>query len=235
MQNETSCWDWVSAFLCRAQATLLVKLMVVVVGRTLVSPLMWVPLWMCSEPEGSPLCACTHVSLCPVRWGILSCTLHCSLGPDRYVAWQVALYGSHRSCIYMTWSGDWGAELMLGRAARWGPLLHPVLVQSGACSLLLLNYNCSSLWWGRNLASKQEVFAKDWRLMRRYQSSGVSILSTLWLEAWELSVRSEFTVLCQDTFLAVLRPVQPAHHGSDMAGRFSVRWNVRWIPWQAGI
>lgn len=125
MQNETSCWDWVSAFLCRAQATRLVKLMVVVVGRTLESPLMWVPLWMCSEPEGSPLCACTHVSLCPVWWGILSCTLHCSLGPDRYVAWQVALYGSHRSCIYMTWSGDWGAELMLGRAARWGPLLHP--------------------------------------------------------------------------------------------------------------
>lgn len=167
-------------------------------------------------------------------WGILSCTLHCSLGPERFVAWQVALYGSHHSCIYMTWSGDWGAELMVRRAAR-RPLLHSCPSSVRWCSLLLLNYNCSSLWWGRNLASRQEVFAKDWRLMRQYQSSGLSGLSTLWLEAWEPSVRSEFTVSCQDTFLAVLRPVQPAHHGSDMAGRFSVRWNMRWISWQADI
>lgn len=98
-------------------------------------------------------------------WGILSCTLHCSLGPDRYVAWQVALHGSHQSCISMPWSGDWGAELMVGRCEMTSASL--LFSSIRWCSLLLLNYNCSSVWWGRNLASKQEVFAKDWRLMRR--------------------------------------------------------------------
>lgn len=68
--------------------------------------------------------------------------------------------------------------------------------------------------------------------------SGTSNLLTLWLEAWELNVLSEFTVLCWATFLAILKHMQPASCGSDMSGRLSVRWNMRRtvelvISWQA--
>lgn len=140
---------------------------------------------------------------------------------------QVALYVSIPAAF--TWQG----VIVEGRAhsrLHWEIReLYSTLTSSVrycvSCSLLLLNYNCSSLWWGRNLASKK-VFATDWQWVRGCHS--LQACPTLWLEAWELNVLSEFTVLCWDTFLAILRHVQLASHGSDMPMPGGCLWGGTW-------